>query len=71
MQLSDAVEVTQVFGAIRVNELLSEGWKLLAVTTSSYGEAKEGKILPCYVLGKPARLASQLPEGGGFQQAVK
>lgn len=60
MQLSDAVEVTQVFGAIRVNELLSEGWKLLAVTSSSYGEPKEGKMLPCYILGKAA------PVSGGI-----
>ena len=60
MQLSDAVEITQVFGAGRVNELLAEGWKLLAVTTSTYGEAKEGKMLPCYVLGKAA------PVSGGI-----
>ena len=35
MQLSEAVEITQVFGASRVNELLGEGWKLLAVTSST------------------------------------
>jgi len=60
MQLSDAVEVTQVFGASRVNELLTEGWKLLAVTTSTYGEAKEGKVLPCYILGKAAEPANSM-----------
>lgn len=54
MQLSEAVEISQVFGVSRVNELLGEGWKLLAVTSSTYGDAKEGKLLPCYVLGKAA-----------------
>lgn len=54
MQLSEAVEICQAFGPTRVNELLAEGWKLLAVTTSTYGDAKEGKVLPCYTLGKAA-----------------
>lgn len=60
MQMSDAVEIVQAFGASRVNELLAEGWKLLAVTTSTYGDAKEGKVLPCYTLGKAA------PASGGI-----
>jgi len=52
MQMSDAVEIKQVFGESLVNSHLRDGWKLLAVTSSSYGD--NGKHLPCYVLGKPA-----------------
>ena len=55
MQLSEAGEIVQVFGVTRVNELLVEGWKILAVTTATYGDAKDGKVLPCYTLGKPAQ----------------
>jgi len=32
----------------------------LAVTTSTYGEAKEGKVLPCYILGKAAEPANSM-----------
>ncbi|OZY39715.1 hypothetical protein CJF43_21900 [Pseudomonas fragi] len=60
MQLSDAVEIIEAFGVKRVNELLGEGWKVLAVSTSTYGDAKEGKVLPCYTLGKAA------PVSGGI-----
>lgn len=58
MQLSDAVEVTQTFGTDAVNKLLKDGWKVLAVTASTYGDAKEGKVLPCYTLGKPSAAKS-------------
>lgn len=52
MQISEAGEIVQAFGVDRVNELLGQGWKILAVTTSTYGDSKEGKVLPCYTLGK-------------------
>lgn len=53
MQISEAGEIVQAFGVDRVNQLLDEGWVILAVTTSTYGDSKEGKVLPCYTLGKP------------------
>lgn len=53
MQMSDAVKVVQVFGTERVNEHLAQGWKLLAVVASTYGESKDNTLRPCYVLGKP------------------
>jgi len=53
MQLSEAGEIVQAFGVDRVNELLGQGWVIVAVTTSTYGDASEGKVLPCYTLGKP------------------
>ncbi len=53
MQMSDAVEVKQMFGDSAVTALLAEGWKLLAVVASTYGDGKENVVRPCYVLGKP------------------
>ncbi|MBA1218176.1 hypothetical protein [Pseudomonas fulva] len=53
MQMSDAVEVKQIFGDDRVNALLAEGWKLLTVVASTYGDGKDNVVRPCYVLGKP------------------
>lgn len=53
MQMSDAVEIKQTFGESTVNKLLGEGWKLLAVVTSTYGDGKDNDLRPCYVLGKP------------------
>ena len=44
MQLSQATEIIEAFGATRVNELLGEGWKILAVTTSSYGEPRKASV---------------------------
>ena len=52
MQLSEAGEIIHAFGVDRVNELLGQGWRILAVTTSTYGDSKENKVLPCYTLGK-------------------
>lgn len=60
MQMSDAVEVVQMFGTERVNQHLAEGWKLLAVVASTYGDGKDNTLRPCYVLGKPR------DEGKGF-----
>ncbi len=54
MQMSDAVEIVQVFGVERANAHLAEGWKLLAVVASTYGDSKENNLRPTYVLGKPA-----------------
>ena len=73
MQMSDAAEILQLFGTDLVNKKLAEGWKLLAVTSSTYGDAKDGNIRPCYVLGKPkagtlSALAQQFEEQGAFQQ---
>lgn len=53
MQLSDAVEVVQVAGAASANKKLSEGWKLLAVTSAGNGQ-DNGNTFVWYVLGKPA-----------------
>ena len=50
MQMSNAVQVVQVAGALAANEKLAEGWKLLAVVPSANSE---GKAHVAYVLGKP------------------
>lgn len=60
MQMSDAGQVVQLFGTERVNEHLAQGWNLLAVVASTYGDGKDNTLRPCYVLGK-AR-----DEGKGF-----
>lgn len=39
------------------NEKMAEGWKLLAVTTTSNSE---GKTHPCYVLGKLNEIPAQV-----------
>ncbi|HGM4965932.1 TPA: hypothetical protein ACKP0L_004267 [Pseudomonas putida] len=50
MQMSDAGEVMQVAGYGRANELLQEGWFLLAVVPHSNNQ---GQAHVAYVLGKP------------------
>ena len=60
MQMSEAGQVKQVFGDSAATKLLDEGWKLLAVVASTYGDGKDNTLRPCYVLGK-AR-----DEGKGF-----
>lgn len=70
MQMHEVGEVVQVAGAGNANTKLAEGWKLLAVTSAGNGQPN-GQSFVWYVLGKPAKPASQLPEGGGFQQTVK
>jgi len=61
MQMSEAAEVVNVFGIDRVNEHLAQGWKLLTVVASTYGDVIDGNLRPCYVLGKPT--APQKPIG--------
>lgn len=70
MQMSEAAEVVNVFGTERVNELLGQGWFLLTVVASTYGDAKDRNLRPCYILGRHKKATSQLAEGGGFQQTV-
>ncbi|MBF8694934.1 hypothetical protein [Pseudomonas fulva] len=53
MQMSDAAKVVQVFGTDTVNKHLEQGWQLLAVVASTYGDRKDNVLLPCYILGKP------------------
>lgn len=52
MQMSDAVEVTQVAGAASANKKLADGWILLAVTSAGNGD-ESGNTFVWYVLGKP------------------
>ena len=70
MRISEAAQVLEVFSEDEANERLAEGWRLLAVLPGTpRGSSNRASVV--YVLGKPAQLASQLPEGGGFQQTVK
>lgn len=60
MQLTDVVEVDQVFGALNANKRLSEGWKLLGMVP---GNSSTGGATVIYVFGKPApepKMASSL-----------
>lgn len=57
MQMSEAGQVVQLFGTERVNEHLAQGWKLLAVVASTYGDGKDNTLRPCYVLGKPREVS--------------
>lgn len=50
MQMSEAGEVKQVGGAVSANELLAEGWTLLAVVPCA---SSTGQAYVAYVLGKP------------------
>lgn len=54
MQLHEAFELVEIFGAVEATQYLQkgDGWKLLAVTpvTSPYSHASVGA---CYVLGRP------------------
>ena len=52
MQMSEVVEVTQVYGAGNANTKMAEGWKLLAVVPGkAHGVENTGVI---FVLGKSA-----------------
>ena len=51
MQMSDAIEVVQVAGAINANAKLAEGWKLIAVLPGTVQSTGAGVVM--YVLGKP------------------
>jgi hypothetical protein len=51
MDLSDAIQVVEALSANEANHKLRDGWKLLAVVTTSH---PNGELHPCYVLGKPA-----------------
>lgn len=53
MQISDAVEVIEVFSEDEANERLAEGWRLLAVVPGApRGSSNRASVV--YVLGKPA-----------------
>lgn len=58
MQLHEAHEVKEVYGASAANASIQQGWKLLAITaahdlTDPFGADRE-KLKTVYVLGKPA-----------------
>lgn len=48
MQLHETTEVCEATSTEQANELMANGWKLLAVTTIG----GPGGHKPCYVLGK-------------------
>lgn len=53
MQMSDAIEVVQVGGALAANKHLGLGWTLLAVVPGLNNNAKSSVI---YVLGRSGPL---------------
>ncbi|WP_033833838.1 hypothetical protein [Pseudomonas syringae] len=67
MQLSEAAVLYEADSLTEANQKISEGWLLLAVLATT---RPNGSALPCYILGRPAKKSSQLPEDGGFQRTV-
>jgi len=67
MQLSDTAVVYEAETLADANKKITEGWLLLTVLATT---RPNGQALPCYILGRPAKRPTQLPEGGGFQQKV-
>ena len=49
MQMTDAIEVSQVVGAKKANAKIAGGWKLLAVVPANY---EDGSAEVIYVLGR-------------------
>ena len=52
MNYYDIVELTVVQDLLQANRLLKEGWKLINVSSYTYGEG----IIANYTLGKPSYL---------------
>ncbi len=50
MQMSDAIELMEANSVAVANNMLKDGWKLLAVCPASFAD---GSSSPLYVLGKP------------------
>jgi hypothetical protein len=69
MQMHDVGVVQEAYGMRDANQLLGKGWTLLAVVAVNNDQPTTG-LVTCYILGKPAQPASQIPSGG-FQQAVQ
>lgn len=68
MQLSDAVEIKEVFGVDAVNLALKDGWKLLAAT-SAHNTSQELDV--CYTLGKPRAQHLTTPTEARFNNQQK
>ncbi|AIS12663.1 hypothetical protein JM49_13570 [Pseudomonas chlororaphis subsp. aurantiaca] len=51
MQLHEAAKIVSVYDEELVNDNLSKGWKLLAITSGTF----ENERQPCYIMGKPAK----------------
>lgn len=68
MQMSEAVEVVQVAGASSANNMLAEGWKLLAVTSAGNGQNNENTFV-WYVLGKPAAPDAHAPRAPSARES--
>jgi len=51
MQLHEAAEIISVYSEDLVNDNISNGWKLLAITSGTF----ENERQPCFILGKPAK----------------
>lgn len=52
MQMSEVVEVTQVYGAGNANTKLAEGWQLLAVVPGQTSAVQNTGVI--YVFGRSA-----------------
>lgn len=57
MELHEAHELKEVFGATAASEAIqNDGWTLLSVTSATYFSDpfndRAGKLCPCYILGK-------------------
>lgn len=66
MQLHEVDVVKELFTAADVNKALQEGWRIVAVVPVPV----PGVAVACYVMGRYAQPASQIPDGG-FQQTVR
>ena len=53
MDLRNIREIKEVYSAEKANELLAQGWSLLAVTTEASPNAAEFDSVIRYSIGKP------------------